>query len=292
MAPTPLKIVEGVVKFPSYPTTTWETNNPKLPLGHIGIDTTRKAFKIGDGVTRWKDLEYFTSGGIPIGGLLWHTSKTAPSDFLAPTGALLSRTTYSDLFDFANKSGIIVSDAAWLADKKYTGFYSTGNGTSTFRIPLLDDITIEAWTTATGNNDGRVAGSYQYGTVVGASYMVNVAGPAAQRGIHGVALQKVYPNGSLPAPPAVTSKSPDEYEVAAEKWFKATPAYKTTETKQLPTNDQVAAKVHIDPVTIPGYVPYYTVPVITGNDDEESFVSTTGMTRPETIAYPVFIRYK
>lgn len=292
MTQTPLKIIDGVVKFPAYTTAIWEQHNPKLPNGHFGIDITRKAFKIGDGKTRWKDLDYFTSGGVPIGGLLWMTSTVAPSDFVAPTGALLDRTVYKELFAFASTSGMIVTDAVWLSDKKYTGFYSTGNGTTTFRIPLLDDIIIESWTTSTGSNTGRVAGSYQRGTVVGASYMTGITGPAAQRGIHGVALQKIYPNGALPTPPANTYNSPDEYEVVLEQWFKQTASNKTIEATQLPTKKQVADHVGMDLVTLPGYVPYYSVPVITGTNDEEQFISATGMTRPETVAYPVFIRYK
>lgn len=41
--------------------------NPILALGEIGFETDTKQFKIGDGVTAWKSLVYFTQTGIAGG---------------------------------------------------------------------------------------------------------------------------------------------------------------------------------------------------------------------------------
>ena len=44
-------------------TTGWDSANPVLAQGEIGINTTTKEFKIGDGESTWSELEYFTNGG-------------------------------------------------------------------------------------------------------------------------------------------------------------------------------------------------------------------------------------
>ena len=41
-------------------TANWETNNPILSSGEIGIDTDINSFKIGNGTDAWNDLEYFS----------------------------------------------------------------------------------------------------------------------------------------------------------------------------------------------------------------------------------------
>lgn len=38
----------------------WTTANPILAEGELGLDTTLKKFKIGDGVTSWTGLDYAT----------------------------------------------------------------------------------------------------------------------------------------------------------------------------------------------------------------------------------------
>lgn len=39
-------------------TNNWQTANPILAQGEVGIDLTNKQFKIGDGATTWNDLPY------------------------------------------------------------------------------------------------------------------------------------------------------------------------------------------------------------------------------------------
>lgn len=36
----------------------WASENPILAEGEIGIDLTNNAFKIGDALTAWNDLDY------------------------------------------------------------------------------------------------------------------------------------------------------------------------------------------------------------------------------------------
>lgn len=45
----------------------WSTANPVLQLGELGIDTTEKKIKIGDGTTPWNDLDFSSSKGAELG---------------------------------------------------------------------------------------------------------------------------------------------------------------------------------------------------------------------------------
>jgi hypothetical protein len=36
----------------------WETNNPILSEGELGLDTTNQRFKIGDGVNTWDNIDF------------------------------------------------------------------------------------------------------------------------------------------------------------------------------------------------------------------------------------------
>ena len=43
----------------------WLVNNPTLADGEMGIEKDTRQFKIGDGVTKWRDLEYGGLRGLP-----------------------------------------------------------------------------------------------------------------------------------------------------------------------------------------------------------------------------------
>lgn len=42
----------------------WTTTNPILASGEVGFETDSKKFKVGDGTTRWQDLDYYAIGTI------------------------------------------------------------------------------------------------------------------------------------------------------------------------------------------------------------------------------------
>jgi len=72
---------------------------------------------------------------LPVGTLMWFTGNTAPGGYLVADGTLHSRATYPDLWSWIVTSGnLAVSDAAW--DE---GQYSPGDGSTTFRVPKVDD---------------------------------------------------------------------------------------------------------------------------------------------------------
>jgi microcystin-dependent protein len=86
----------------------------------------------------------------------------APTGWLKANGGLYSRSTYAGLWSYANSCGVIVTDAEFYSYSMY-GAFSTGNGSTTFRVPDLRGFFRRSWADdATGSQDyGRSAGSYQ-----------------------------------------------------------------------------------------------------------------------------------
>ena len=48
----------------------WTSNNPILSDGELGIESNTSQIKIGDGVTTWSGLDYFSGSGVTDHGSL------------------------------------------------------------------------------------------------------------------------------------------------------------------------------------------------------------------------------
>lgn len=84
------------------------------------------------------------AGGVPIGTITARLSKKPEAGELAlDTGALVSRATYPDLWAWVQSSGApLISDADWQAQataQSSVGAFSTGDGSTTFRLMRLLD---------------------------------------------------------------------------------------------------------------------------------------------------------
>ncbi len=95
----------------------------------------------------------------PVGALIWHTGNTAPDGFIVPEGVELSRVTYSNLWQFAQNSGMLVTETDWQAGQN--SFYSDGDGLTTFRLPDFRGEFLRAWDDGRGVDSGRNFGSWQ-----------------------------------------------------------------------------------------------------------------------------------
>ncbi len=78
-----------------------------------------------------------------VGDVYFHQGRTAPFGAVVADGGLLQREMYPALWAFAQAQDLVVSDTDW--QKQATaqgsvGVYSTGDGTTTFRVPLLTDF--------------------------------------------------------------------------------------------------------------------------------------------------------
>lgn len=133
------------------------------------LDAGQSAF-IFDSGSAWQCI---VAGGIPDDGAVttakldfavtgmvaFFPGNVAPLGWLKINGALLSRTTYAALWAYAQASGNIVTDAAWLAGA--TGSFSQGDGSTTFRLPDYRGEFLRGWDDGRGVDSGRAFGSTQ-----------------------------------------------------------------------------------------------------------------------------------
>ncbi len=127
---------------------------------------TLQTFKVAaatsdDEAINKKQLEALISAiiSIPTGVVISITGSSAPTGYIKGNGTLLSRTTFANLWAFAQTSGALVSDSEWFNSKQ--GCYSTGDGSTTFRIPDLRGEFIRGWDNGRGIDTSRVLGSLQ-----------------------------------------------------------------------------------------------------------------------------------
>lgn len=100
-------------------------------------------------------LAYAAAGR--VGAIVYFPAVNAPAGFIKANGALLSRTTYADLWAFAQASGnLAASDGVW-----EVGQFSPGDGSTTFRIPDLRGEHVRGWDDGRGVDSGRSIGTAQ-----------------------------------------------------------------------------------------------------------------------------------
>lgn len=75
--------------------------------------------------------------GLPIGHIFF--SMTVPTGCLVCEGQTVSRSEYPELYSYLNTNELLITDTEWneIADSTYTYChkFSTGDGTTTFRLP-------------------------------------------------------------------------------------------------------------------------------------------------------------
>jgi hypothetical protein len=96
---------------------------------------------------------------LPTGFPFYWPGSTPPDGAIEQNGAELLRSDYQNLWTFANNSGNIVTEAAWSAGRQ--GSFSTGNLSTTFRIPDGRGVVARSLDNGRGLDSGRVLGSYQ-----------------------------------------------------------------------------------------------------------------------------------
>lgn len=107
-------------------------------------------------------LAMIAGGTVPVGAIVSFAATAAPTGYVKANGVLLSRATYASLWAHAQASGAIVSDATWLAGRP--GAWSTGDGSTTFRIPDFRGLFMRGFHDGSGTYEtdtARTLGSYQ-----------------------------------------------------------------------------------------------------------------------------------
>lgn len=100
------------------------------------------------------------NSGDPVGTVkVGYYTATAPVGYVPLSGQMLSRATDPALWLHAQQTGAVVSDTAWLAGEK--GNFSSGDGSTTFRVPLLGGQHVRILDDGANVDTGRTLGSLQ-----------------------------------------------------------------------------------------------------------------------------------
>jgi hypothetical protein len=109
-------------------------------------------------------IQYFVSAGtIPTGAMLPFPASAAPAGWAKANGITVPRTgSWAALWAYAQSSGNLVTDAAWLAGRP--GSFSSGDGSTTFRIPDLRGLFLRGYHDGSGTYEsatGTALGAYR-----------------------------------------------------------------------------------------------------------------------------------
>lgn len=94
---------------------------------------------------------------LPVGHMYWSIEPNVPAGRLPAMGATYNRALYADLWAWANSVGLVKSESEWQAiasaNDGNCAYYSSGDGSTTFRVP-----SIKCW--VKGANSVDEVGSY------------------------------------------------------------------------------------------------------------------------------------
>ena len=115
-----------------------------------------------------------TKTGLPVGFEFFQTSPNARAGTLPLNGGVFSRSEYPQLWSWVqSQSGYLIAESEWQNKaSKNDGpvpFYSTGDGSTTFRVP---DLSLPTFYYVTYDVSGGLAGASR----VGSHYVVAVSG--------------------------------------------------------------------------------------------------------------------
>ena len=96
------------------------------------------------------------SNAVPTGTILDYTGLNAPDGYLVANGAEISRTTFSQLYQWAVASGLIIPQENIPATAH--GYFGSGDGSTTFTIPDLRGVFKRSADLASnrGGSDARI----------------------------------------------------------------------------------------------------------------------------------------
>ncbi len=124
---------------------------------------------------------------LPLGTPIWHngTRLTIDDGYASYDGQLLNRADFPSLWAKVQSKFVVITDADWLADPKKRAAYSSGNGTTTFRMPDLNGFLADSIKGLHLRGDGN-------GTIAGETVLQSTILKDAIRDIQGTTPWKSY----------------------------------------------------------------------------------------------------
>jgi hypothetical protein len=158
-----------------------------------------------DGNGNWRVIDRMDA--TPLGRPVFETTMAfSPGGWVAHTGLLYVRSEWPWVWDHAQQSGLLTTEAA-RAGKE--GCWTSGDGATTFRAPEGRGVFIRILDEARGLDASRTAGSYQsdgVGDIKMALLAVNNGGPQTTTSLGGSVL-----NGTLTATGAAAGTMVNSY---------------------------------------------------------------------------------
>lgn len=88
---------------------------------------------------QFKEATKYLGGGLPLGHLFAWPFQTPPDGAIQCNGATYNRSLYKDFFAYATEKGWVKTESEWQSIASANGgfcpYYSTGDGSTTFRTP-------------------------------------------------------------------------------------------------------------------------------------------------------------
>lgn len=81
--------------------------------------------------------------GKHVGEIFFYEGRSAPFGAVVADGGLVQREMYPDLWKFVQEQNLVITESAWQTQStshRAVGMYSSGDGTTTFRLPVLTDF--------------------------------------------------------------------------------------------------------------------------------------------------------
>ncbi|KIP16018.1 phage Tail Collar domain protein [Burkholderia sp. MSHR3999] len=137
------------------------TNDDGVGLLQVAGPATVQTPPAGDvskrvATTEWVMAALSTTA---IGQIVFEPRTTVRAGFLKANGVLVKRADYPALWAYAQASGALVSDDEW--QKGRWACFSSGDGTTTFRLPEMRGEFIRCWDDARNIDTNRMIGSWQ-----------------------------------------------------------------------------------------------------------------------------------
>ena len=130
----------------------------------------------GDNSTKIATTSYVMSNGVPTGMVIPFAASTAPAGYLKANGALISRTTYANLFTTIGTT------------------FGAGDGSTTFALPDLRGYFPRGWDDGRGVDTAREFGSLQADGYLNHSHTATTSSAGAHA--HSLSLYTGTPNGA------------------------------------------------------------------------------------------------